>query len=642
MLQAMRSKVEAEGRKESDLFDKYMCFCETNRKSLKQSIDDAESQIPQLESSLKEWTADKQQTESDIGSHEKDHADATQSLATARSTRDAEAREFQKEEADSETNIAAMGKAIDALRKGMADGFLQTSAAATLRRVVAAADLRDAERDTLDIFVSGGQSDGYNPQSGEIVGILDQLRDSTISDLDAARKDESEAIAEFNALVAAKNKEIATLKAATQQKKERVADLNADIANAARELKTTSGALESDRVFFADLQKSCVQKKSEWEERSKTRSDELSAIADTIKILNDDDSLDLFKKTLPSASLLQVKLSAKDVRQRARKLVSAAAQGSHSRAGVRRLHLISRELRHKKKNFDKVIKMVDDMVALLGGEQTSDDEKKKYCKEELSESSSRKKSLDGEVSDLRTAIEGNEAKITALKAEILKLENEITDLDKEVVERTDLRKDEHAEYVESMASSSAAKDLLNIAKTRLTKFYGPKAAGTEFSQQAMQSGDSERRDAPPTPPETWGDYKKKSSESSGILSMIDLLSSDIEKEMQESKADETSAQATYESFIEKSKAKRWSSAQDITAHEQVKAKNEAKLHRNQVELKEKQDDASEIANYITNLHKTCDWLLENFDARATARAAEVESLRKAKSIMSGAGVSSTS
>merc|ERR1719446_326572 len=67
------------------------------------------------------------------------------------------------------------------------------------------------------------------------------------------------------------------------------------------DLTDTQEALAEDTKFLQGLEKSCKTKTAEWEERSKTRSEELMALADTIKILNDDDALELFKKTLPSA-----------------------------------------------------------------------------------------------------------------------------------------------------------------------------------------------------------------------------------------------------------------------------------------------------------------------------------------------------
>merc|ERR1719331_1534461 len=94
----------------------------------------------------------------------------------------------------------------------------------------------------------------------------------------------------------------------TEDKSVRVADVAVSIVNMKSDLKDTEKALIEDQAFLADLKKNCGTKEAEWEETKKMRSQEIIALADTVKILNDDDALELFKKTLPgSSSLLQVK-----------------------------------------------------------------------------------------------------------------------------------------------------------------------------------------------------------------------------------------------------------------------------------------------------------------------------------------------
>merc|ERR1719191_377974 len=106
------------------------------------------------------------------------------------------------------------------------------------------------------------------------------------------------------------------------------------------------------------------------------------ALADTIKILNDDDALELFKKTLPSASssFLQLGVTAKEMRKRALSVVRRARTASKHRA---QYDLIALALTGKKVSFDKVLTMIDDMVAMLKEEQVEDDDKKAYCAEQF-------------------------------------------------------------------------------------------------------------------------------------------------------------------------------------------------------------------------------------------------------------------
>jgi len=124
-----------------------------------------------------------------------------------------------------------------------------------------------------------------------------------------------------------------------------------------------------DKKFLEGMDEQCAAKKKEWDERCKMRTEELLALSDTIKILNDDDALELFKKTLPgSAALLQMKVTTTQTRRAAIAALSAH-KGYH-------LDLISMALRGKKVSMDKVVKMIDDMVALLCKEQADDDSKR--------------------------------------------------------------------------------------------------------------------------------------------------------------------------------------------------------------------------------------------------------------------------
>eukprot|EP00972_Heterocapsa_arctica_P037106 5462615-Heterocapsa_arctica.AAC.1 len=71
------------------------------------------------------------------------------------------------------------------------------------------------------------------------------------------------------------------------------------------DLNNTAKALIEDKKFLVNLEIDCKTKEAEYDVVKTTRADEMLAFVDTIEILSDDEVLDLFKKTLPSASLLQ-------------------------------------------------------------------------------------------------------------------------------------------------------------------------------------------------------------------------------------------------------------------------------------------------------------------------------------------------
>merc|ERR1719336_48674 len=114
------------------------------------------------------------------------------------------------------------------------------------------------------------------------------------------------------------------------------------------------------------------------------------------------------------------------------------------------------------------------MVAVLGKEQTDDDEKKVYCETQLDTHEDKKKALDQKAGDLQKAIEDTEGTIATLIDEIKGLGDGIAALDKQVADATAHRKADHDEYVAAMAQDNAAKELLGRAKNRPAKFYTPK------------------------------------------------------------------------------------------------------------------------------------------------------------------------
>merc|ERR1719493_227979 len=321
----------------------------------------------------------------------------------------------------------------------------------------------------LTAFLS--QSQGYAPQSGQIVGILKQMKDTMEATLADVTATEEAAIKNFDALMAAKKKELETNTAAIESKLERVGQVGLDIVEMKEDLDDTKKALAEDNKFLAELQKGCATKQAEWDERCKVRADELLALADTIKILNDDDALDLFKKTLPSASFLQMQTSSLEMKKRA----LAALQVAQAHNKRPELDFIALALRERNQGpFDKVIGMIDEMVAILAEEQKADDDKKAYCEAELDKTEDEKKALERKVDDLGKALEETKGLIATLAEEIAALADGIKALDKAVVEATENRKAENAAYKELMAADTAAEKLLAMAGNRLAKFYTPK------------------------------------------------------------------------------------------------------------------------------------------------------------------------
>jgi chromosome segregation ATPase len=416
MLQQMSNKVVAEGKKEQVLFDKFMCYCKTGVDDLKDGIQNADTKIPEVESALKKAEAEKAQLEQDTKKAQETRRECKEAIATATSLREKEAAAYAKASGDLKANTGAMKKAIASLESA---GFLQTSNAQVVKRLSVELELSPADRDQVVNFLSSG-STSNSESSGQITGILKQMLDTMTSDLNDLTAKEEEAIANYDSLVKAKEQEIQAATQAVEDKLTRVGDLGVEIATMKEDLDDTGKQLIEDKKFLAELEKSCSTKEAEWDERCKLRNEELLALGDTIKMLNDDDALELFKKTLPSASLLQVQESSKSRRNQALAILNTGSSDY-------RMDLISLSIRGKKVNFDKVISMVDDMVVLLKKEQGDDDDKKEMCEMQLDKAEDDLKLLETTISDLEKPVEERKENLATLVDEIATMKKVIED-----------------------------------------------------------------------------------------------------------------------------------------------------------------------------------------------------------------------
>merc|ERR1719263_489670 len=330
---------------------------------------------------------------------------------------------------------------------------------------------------------------------------------------------------------------------------------------------------------------------------------------------------------------MELKVSSKSMKAEALEIIQECQRNNKRRP---ELDFISLALRGKKIGFEKVIGMIDDLVAELKQEQLDDDNKKEYCDAQFDLSDDKKKALEKTVADLETAITEAKENIQTTKEEINSLEDAIRALDKSVAEATEQRKDENEDYKSLMAGNAAAKELIGFAKNRLNKFYNPKLykPPAAMAQIRAHSGD-----APPPPPEAVEAYSKKGEESNGIIAMMNSLTKDLDKEMTEAEVTEKDAQGDYETFMQDSATKRSEDSKTLTDKQGALASLETSLGDQKAEKASTEKTLSATNEYIASLHAECDWLIKYFDMRKEARSTEIDALGNAKAVLSGADYS---
>merc|ERR1719443_2816924 len=335
--------------------------------------------------------------------------------------------------------------------------------------------------DRRDALAFLEQSGDYVPQSGQIVGILKAMKDEMEASLKEAIADEEKAVAGFADLKASKEKEVSMATEAIETKTARAGELAVSVVQSKDALEDTTEEVADTEKFIAQLDSQCATKEKEWAERCKMRAMEVEAVSEAIAILNDDDALDVFKKAIPS-SLIQDRQVG--FLQRADGKASAAHKAQAILAGVAHkyksapLKLLLYTLNSKLKlkslgGFDEVMKMIDEMVTLLGKQQKEDDKQKVWCEDELEKATDEETATKTKLAQVDATISEQSDAISTLMEEISALTTGIAELDKAVADATEQRKEEHADYVEMMQMSEAAMGLVEKTKNRLQKFYNP-------------------------------------------------------------------------------------------------------------------------------------------------------------------------
>merc|ERR1719160_449079 len=202
-----------------------------------------------------------------------------------------------------------------------------------------------------------------------------------------------------------------------------------------------------------------------------------------------------------------------------------------------------------------------------------------------------------------------------------------------------------------MQLNEAAMQLIEKAKNRLQKFYNPtlyKAppktentmeekiieAGTFVQIKAHDEEDSDV--APPVAPEAPGGAYQKSEKSAGVLGLMDMMVGEIETDMKDAGYEEKTSQADYAKLMDESKETRAANSKGIITKTSSKATLEGKLEAAKEAKTAVSTDLDLIAATLGDLHMQCDFLLQNYDLRKEARTNEIESLKNAKAILSGA------
>jgi len=442
LLKDMLKQLEKEAEEDEEIYDKMACWCETNDKDKTKAVSDAEARISDLTTRIEELTAQSSRLNTEVANLDKEVAQNQKALDAATAIRTKQLAEFNGEEKDLLESISALKSAVTVLSKH--HSMLQVpeshilGVAATLQHELSKhaalleGVLSPSDRKMIGVFVQSPEDyfdaeptfkQSYAPQSGEIFGILKQMKETFETNLSSSQKEEMANQKAYEDLKSAKEEEIAAGQAQVDTKTQELADTDEKNAQSKQDIVDTKSSLGADEQFLMMLKEKCSMTDSEWEERQKTRQLEMEAVSKALAVLSSDDAHDLFTKTFNPAFVQKESRSNSDRRGQASKLLKSVAK----KVGNPRLATLAEAVQLDA--FTRVKKAIDDMVVQLLKEKEDEIKHKDFCTDEFntnelqSEKKTRaKEDVTAKISDLEMTVKQLTEAIEGLQSEIGELQ----------------------------------------------------------------------------------------------------------------------------------------------------------------------------------------------------------------------------
>ena len=622
----------------------------------------------------------------------------TESLAKATALREKQLEEFQSEEKDLLESIGALKSAIVVLSKHN-KAFLQSSSYTEAEKkkekqmLLSLKSVYDRHHDEITSQMTPEQSRKlqqliqqaqaqapsvaqYTNQSGEIFGILKNMKETFESNLSVAQENEKVNASAFADLKSAKQQEINAGQAQVDEKIVQLADTKERVATGRQDLEDTRNSLSADDEFLQMVQEKCSKTDAEWQERQKTRQEEIYSVSEAISVLSDDNAHDTFTKTF-NPTFLQIVYS-----KQKEKRAAAAKALLKVKSADPKLALLAQSI--KLDAFVKVKAAIDEMVATLQAEKAEEIKHRDFCITELNENEKTQAQLSRDHDSLTAKVDEIKAAIANAKTEIKEIEGHNTEMRTQLKRAGEDREKQNAEFQTTLADQRVTKKLLTQALTVLKSFYEKQtrksaynvAAATAEGQAAIDATNAafiqmslttrrvhhgqqmksikavkqgpilapEEETDPirklenmkgSAAPEGFRTYQKNEG-STSVLGLLQQIIHDTELMEQEISNAEQQSQETYESMVKETNNSLTKNQAALVNQNQAVARAEQELMDTEADLKDTNLQMEQEANTGADLHANCDFVLKNFEIRQTARDEEVEALQQAKAILSGA------
>merc|ERR1719321_1217521 len=224
--------------------------------------------------------------------------------------------------------------------------------------------------------------------------------------------------AAYEDLKAAKEMEIKAGEDQKDTKTQELANTDSKLSQAKLDLEDTRNSLTADQKFLMNLKETCQQTDTEWEERQKTRQEEIQACSQALAILSNDDAHDTFTKTFNFVQLAEHS----DRRDAAAQLLRKTARQLNDPT------LLTLASKVRMDVFAKVQAAIDGMIEELLKEKADETKLKDFCVAGLNDNAKAQEMKARDIDDLTTEIAQLTSQIDELHQSITTTQAEIAEM----------------------------------------------------------------------------------------------------------------------------------------------------------------------------------------------------------------------
>lgn len=620
MVSDLETKIIGEGEECQKTYEEFSEWCEETSKNVKFEIKTGKNEVAGLKATIEKDTANIQTQDSTIEELAASIATDEADLKAATEIRDKEEADFSAQEKDLVETIDIVERAVGIIEKEMSGGAAMvqlkqaTNVVEALRAMVDAQSLSSADSKKLTALVQSSSDDdsegapdpaAYENQSGGVVGVLNDLLEKAQGELDAARQKEQADLANFQMLHQSLTDEVKFANKEMDESKKSKSESEESKAMATGDLDVTTKDLNNDVTELDDLHHNCMTKANDFEAETKSRAEELKALATAKKII-------IEATSLAQTSFLQrskISTRADLVNYEAVRYVHDLARKQHSSVLSQLASRLSSTVKFSTGSqadiFAKIKGLITDMVEKLEAEAEGDATEKAYCDKELGETNMKKDDKTAEIEKLTAKIDSMTSESKQLKGEIATLQKELGELTSSQAEMDKLRAEEKALFEANSAETEKGLNGVKLALKVLNEYYSK-------SDKAHSSSDGA---------------------SSGIIGLLEVCESDFSKALTEMTAAEETSQNQYDAQTKENEITKATKDQDV----KYKTKDSAGLDKSVAEYSSDksgvESELSAVKEYLKQLEGRCIAKAETYGERKARREAEIQGLKEALTVL---------